>query len=165
MKDTNYSVYLIKLGEEVMYVGKTTDFRRRMKEHRGRIGTRHSAIPKGVDLSEVTITKVKEFSDCNEALKYEDELIIQYDTVNNGWNKNRSGHISTSVEDRKAYMKKYSEEHRESHQTSVKKYVEAHREERKVYEKKWREANRDKINAHKREYRKRIKLNKEEKYI
>ena len=142
MKDlTNYSVYLIKLDEVVMYVGKTKDFRKRKNDHLGRIGqTIHSAIPEGTDLSKVSIIKVKEFNDKVEALRYEDELILQYDTINNGWNKQRSGLIS--AEDN--YNKKYRE---------------AHREEYKV----WREEHRDEHKAYMKDYNKKRKLSKQNK--
>ena len=148
MKDLIYTVYMIKLNEVVMYVGKTSDFERRKYEHLNRIGTTYSAVPDGLDLSEVTIIKAKDFSDSEEALKYEDELILQYNTINNGWNKLRSGHVSSTD--------KYDSQ-------KTLKYRSKHKEEYKAYMKKWREAHREEIKAYKREqYRKRKLNNKEE---
>lgn len=160
MKDlTNYSVYLIKLDEVVMYVGKTLDFKRRMKEHL-RIGKIGSAIPVDVDSTKITIIKVKDFSNCDEALKYEDELILQYDTINNGWNKNRSGHICTG--DRSVIKRKWEEEHKAERKAYKKKWHEEHREEAKARSKKWYEEHKEEQRAYYQEYHKKSKLKKEE---
>lgn len=174
MKD--YTVYLIKLGEVVKYVGETSDFERRKREHLKRVGdTTHSAIPVGLDLSEITIIKVKDFSDREEALKCEGELILQYDTINNGWNKVRSGHLS--ADGKKAYMKKWNEENKEERKAKKKKYAEEHCDEIKAYQKKYREEhkdellaygkkyreeNKERLNAYDRERNKKRKLSKEE---
>lgn len=160
MKDTKstYSVYLIKLGETVMYVGKTNDFERRKREHLNKIGTTYSAIPVGLDSSEITITKVKDFSNRDESLNFEDELILQYDTINNGWNKNRSGHISTG--DRSAIKKRWEEEHEAERKAYKKKWREEHREEAKARSKKWYEEHKEEQRAYYQEYHKKRKLNK-----
>lgn len=174
MKD--YTVYLIKLGEVVKYVGETSDFERRKREHLKRVGdTKKSAIPVGLDLSKITIIKEKEFSDREEALKCEGELILQYDTINNGWNKVRSGHLSAegkkaymkkwneeNKEELKAYKKKYAEEHCDEIKAYQKNYREEHKEKTKAYNKKYREEHQEKLRAYDRERNKKRKLKKEE---
>ena len=148
MKDTtNYSVYLIKLDGVVMYVGKTTNFERRKSEHLHRIGTAfHGAIPEGTDLTKVSFIKVKEFNDKVEALKYEDDLILQYDTIHSGWNKQRSGLIS--IEDSKAYNKEKNEKSKDY----MKKWREENRDEVKAYKKRWNEENKDEVIAYRKRY-------------
>lgn len=127
---------MIKLNEVVMYVGETLNFGRRKREHLHGIGdTNRSAIPEGTDLSKVSVIKVKEFSDKNEALKHEDELILQYDTINNGWNKNRSGHVSNEDDYYVQKVKRYREEHEEEVKAAKKKWREEHKEEVKAYNK------------------------------
>ena len=68
-----------------------------------------------------------------EILKKEDELIIQYDTINNGFNKQRSGLIS---KDKNEYSKEYLKNHNYKHQREYnksEKWKELHREYMREY--------------------------------
>lgn len=92
--ETKYIIYTINLQGKVMYVGKCRNFTLRKWQHLNCRGIKnYSAIPTDVDLSLITINKIGELTDNLEALKEEDRLIVEYDTINNGWNKLRSGHI------------------------------------------------------------------------
>lgn len=86
----NYAVYVIKQNEEVKYVGKTCDFKRRKNEHL--IKGSSSQIPDYVPINEVEVIPVEWFANEIDALDYEDKLMIQYDTIDNGWN-NRLNNI------------------------------------------------------------------------
>ena len=110
--DKIYSIYTISLGSKVMYVGCTNRSKHRVWEHlnsREKYATIQSPIPTDVDLSLVSFNVLKEFTSKEEALKEEDRLIVEYDTINNGWNKRRSGLV------RKDDPKKYLQEYHKSH--------------------------------------------------
>ena len=144
-----YTVYKIEYKGEVKYVGKTCDFERRKWRHLNGYG----AIPTDVDLNEVEIMPIETYTEETDALKREDELILHYDTINNGWNRQRSGLVKVS--DVKAYQREW---HREYSKTDIykakkrewekkrrqtekckqymQKYCEEHREEKRDYDKK-----------------------------
>lgn len=89
-----YTVYLIRhiSTGKVLYVGKTNDFKRRVYEHL----SLHSSAKEWLSVigtGNVSIEPVAEFSNEVDALKYEDELILKYSTITNGYNKCRSGLI------------------------------------------------------------------------
>lgn len=96
-----YVVYTIILQGEVMYVGESGNFPQRRYLHKTKRGTSQSAIPTDVDLDLVTFEKVAVYNSRNEALKEEDRLIKEYDTINNGWNKRRSGETPIDVKMKK----------------------------------------------------------------
>ena len=96
-----------------MYVGVTNDFDRRKREQLNHIGERHSRIPSGVDKSLVTMSIVKQYKYHKSALKCEDKLIQEYDTINNGWNSQRSGLIWGTTEYKNEHHKKWRNSHRE----------------------------------------------------
>ena len=101
----NFTVYLIKFNGVIMYIGKTNNFKRRILEHRGKMGTPKSAIPKYVDLKLIEFVIAAEFIEKRDALKYEDSLICKYQTIEKGWNKLRSGLIYK--ENTKEYLREY----------------------------------------------------------
>lgn len=96
-----YTVYTISLGSKVMYVGESANFPQRRYLHRNKRGTSQSAIPLDVDLSLVVFEKIAVYDTRNEALETEDSLIKEYDTINNGWNKRRSGRTPIDVKMKK----------------------------------------------------------------
>jgi predicted GIY-YIG superfamily endonuclease len=119
-----YVVYMITYDDVIVYIGKTNDFKRRCREHKYK-GTKNSSIPVEVDLDRVNFIPTKEFNNREEALKYEDELIIKYNLkCGSGWNKIRSGLISLNrneyckiehqTERYKEYMKLWQREYRKS---------------------------------------------------
>lgn len=134
-----YVVYTINLQGEVMYVGKTCQFKKRKCRHLNSRGTHRSAIPLDIDLQYIDFEVISEFDNLEEALKFEDELILQYSTIENGWNKQRSGLIKVSREkeyekDRKVKRKLYRETHKEQSRAYSKKYYQEHREQRNAYQ-------------------------------
>ena len=135
-----FIVYTITYGGEIMYVGKTSNMANRKTMHKTQIGNpRYSAIPVDADLSKIEFNVVAEFDNEADALKYEDQLILQYNTISNGWNKYRSGLIKAS--DIKAYMQDYNRD-----------YYQAHMEDKTAYQRDYRETNREHILARQREY-------------
>lgn len=101
-----------------MYVGKTNNISNRKYQHLKRNGTGYSAVPIDVDIQYVDFVVDREFENNVDAVKYENELILKYDTINNGWNKNRSGYI---CEDMKTYYKERNQ--KPERKEWVRKYV------------------------------------------
>ena len=101
-----YIVYIIRHIEtgSVLYVGKTDNFKRRKREHLSLKSNSKKWIS-AIGTDNVSIEPVAYFNNETDALKFEDELIIKYDTIKNGYNKNRSGLIA--AENIEEYQKKY----------------------------------------------------------
>lgn len=111
MKYTIYTITTIDEGR-VVYVGKTNNFKRRKREHLS-LNSRTKEWIAAIGTGNVLIEPVAEFDNETDALKYEDELILEYDTITNGYNKNRSGLIK--AENPKEYYNtdKWKDYHRE----------------------------------------------------
>lgn len=122
-----YTVYLIKHINTgtVLYVGKTKNFKMRVYQHLS-LNTNSKDWLSVVGTGNVIIEPVAEFSNEVDALKYEDELILKYDTINNGYNKERSGLIF--LENSEEYQKNYQKEYRKEYQNT---------DEYKEYQRKW----------------------------
>lgn len=132
-----YTVYLIKhIGTgKVLYVGKTKNFKMRVYQHLSLKSNAKYWLAE-IGTNNVLIEPVSEFSNETDALKVEDELILKYDTITNGYNKNRSGLIAS--ENIGEYQKKYH---------STDKFKESQRKYcREYYQKN------DKFREHKRKY-------------
>lgn len=86
-----YTVYLIRhiSTGQVLYVGKTDNFKHRAYEHLS-LKTNTKEWLSVIGTSNVLIEPVEEFNKETDALKYENELMLKYDTINNGYNKNRN---------------------------------------------------------------------------
>lgn len=133
-----YVVYSISLNGEVKYVGKTSGFRERKRQHlKYRGDRRHSAIPVDVDLNLISFAVLEEIEDRYEALRVEDKYILQYQTLQEqgGWNIHRSGLIKRDnekeykVENATKWRKEHIERTRETHNAWLRKYYHEHREE------------------------------------
>ena len=72
-----YTVYKIEKDFKILYIGKTVNFKRRKWEH-----TYRKKLDKTYNFVALYENLTKE-----EAKLKEKELILTYDTVNNGWNK------------------------------------------------------------------------------
>ena len=105
-----YTVYIIKhIGTgTVLYVGSTSDFKRRVYQHLSLKSSSKKWLAE-IGTNNVTIEAVAEFNNKVDALKYEDELIIKYGTIENGYNKQRSGLIFLENPEKyqREYQKKY----------------------------------------------------------
>jgi len=171
-------VYIITYNGEVMYVGKTCNMKNRKSLHRNQRGTHNSAIPVDADLSKIEFNVVAEFDNEEEALKYEDQLILQYNTLDGGWNKQRSGLVYSDREYVRAQKQDYMRAHREERAAYYeanreriltqkaaynkanreyicarqREYDAAHREERVAYQRDYRAAHREEMKAYKRDY-------------
>lgn len=146
-----YTIYTIRTIDEgkIVYVGKTKNFERRKKEHLGlySLNTKEWLAEIGID--NVFIEPVTEFGTEEDALKCEDELILKYDTITNGYNKQRSGLIAT--EDHEEYHRDYYREYyqkNDKYREWIKEYqqTEKYKESRREYEKT------DKVKERRRKY-------------
>ena len=101
-----YTVYLIRHISTgmVLYVGKTKNFKRRTYQHLSLKSSTKKWL-EVVGTGNVFIEPVAEFDNEVDALKYEDKLIIKYNTIENGYNKQRSGLIF--LENPEKYKKEY----------------------------------------------------------
>ena len=152
-KKKTYVVYTITYFDQIVYVGKTCRYIERKRKHLNQRGTYMSAIPVDADLSKIEFNVVAEFDNKTDALKYEDQLILKYNTIDNGWNKYRSGLVYNDREYVLAHMRDYDAAHREEKAAYNRDYYETHKEERAAYY----EANREHIRAQQREYKARKK--------
>ena len=133
-KDKDYVVYTISLQGKVMYVGSTTNFENRKKQHLSKDKRLWSAIPSDVDASMVTIEIVRHWKSEKAMINCEGRLIEKYDTINNGWNTHRSGFVTSNKYE---YWKEYN----------------ANRKEKiRIYQRRWLENHREKWNEYQREY-------------
>lgn len=186
-------LYFIKdlRTDKVIYIGQTSDFEGRKKQH---FYNKISHIDKYMYEEGRDNFSMKMFSDIDctnmteeERRIKEDELILQYDTIDNGFNKRRSGLISIdkikycnekrrerkiSDPDYKDKLKEYSKKSRlknkEKYNEYKKQYYQEHREEIRQYQKeqyqkhkekrlKYNQEHREEINKYKRAYRKKKK--------
>lgn len=104
-------IYYIKDNrtDKIIYIGQTKDFKQRRNMHfysKDNQPVDKYMFEEGRENFSMNIFEdIKADDYTNEELrKKEDELIIQYDTINNGMNKIRSGLIS---KDKKEYKKEY----------------------------------------------------------
>ena len=154
-----YTVYLIRhiSTGQVLYVGKTNNFKRRAYQHLS-LNTNSKEWLSSIGTGNVLIEAVAEFDNKSDALKYEDELILKYNTITNGYNNNRSGLIASENKDEynreysktdkyKEYQRKWKREY--SKTDKCKKYQ---REYQREYYKEYK--NTDKYKERKKEYQK-----------
>ena len=100
-----------------------------------------------IGTSNVLIEEVAKFDNEVDALKYEDKLIIKYGTIENGYNKNRSGLIR--IENTEEYNREWFQTHRKGNKEWNKK----HNVHQKRYLQRLKENNKiDKIKAYHKEY-------------
>ena len=87
----------------------------------------------------------------------EQELIILYDTINNGFNKNKSGLISKNQKEYKAdYMRNYlktNDEYKEKQKQLLKQYYQKHKEKKRQYGKEYYQKHKEEIKQYNKEYK------------
>ena len=122
-----YTVYLIRHMSTgmVLYVGKTNNFKRRAYQHLS-LQSRTKDWLSVIGTANVIIEEVAKFDNEVDALKYEDKLIQKYGTIENGYNKHRSGLIK--AENPEEYNKKYQKKYLE---------IDEHKEHIREYKRKW----------------------------
>lgn len=174
-----FTVYVIKnnLQGRTVYVGKTNDFERRVNEHLS-LSTHTKEWIASIGVENISITPIAEFNSKEEALKCEDEMILKYNTIEDGFNKNRSGLIAatdnnayqrqyyeTNKADRLEYQNRYNEAHRKKVLEYQKQYDEEHKDEiaeyQKQYQKQYYQEHKDEIREYKRQYYQRKKAQKQ----
>ena len=146
-------IYYIKdlRTDNIIYIGQTKDFKQRKYCHFG-----HKKEPVDKYMYEegrenFTMNYFKDI-DCtnmtdDEILNKEDVLILNYNTINNGFNKYRSGKISNDMKEyKKNYMREYQKEY---HREYMKKYYQEHKE----YMKKYYQEHKEKYIEHSRQWR------------
>ena len=135
-----YTVYVIKhIGTgTVLYVGMTKNFKMRVYQHLSLKSNSKYWLAE-IGTNNVLIEPVDEFNNKVDALKYEDELILKYNTITNGYNKCRSGLIFEENPE------KYQRDYRKEYQGT---------DEFKEYQRKWQKEyhNTDKFKEYKRKY-------------
>ena len=134
-----YTVYIIRhIGTgAVLYVGKTRNFKRRAYEHLS-LKSNSKYWLSSIGTNNVLIESVAEFDNETDALKYEDELILKYSTIANGYNKQRSGLIES--ENPEEYKRDWNREYYQKNnkcRERIKKYqrTEKYKEIRREYSK------------------------------
>lgn len=170
--EKKWIVYTIDFEGKVMYVGVTSNWYVRKSIHRTKRGMSSSAIPTDVDLELIEFKIISEHETKDEALRIEDALINEYNTINNGWNKNRSGYISRDTEwvkqlskksriknkdKRNERQRKHYHEHIEEYREYNRKYYHTNRDKELECTKEWFRNNKDKWNEYQREYRRKKK--------
>lgn len=143
MDDKIKCLYYIKDSrtDEVIYIGQTKDFKERKHGH---FTLKRNPIDKYMyeEGRKNFSMEIFTYIDCtnmtdDEILNKEDELILYYDTINNGFNKYRSGAISNDMREyKKNYMREYhkdKEYQKEYHSEYMKKYYQEHKEYNKNY--------------------------------
>lgn len=125
-----YVVYSVTVDDTIKYIGYTEHFRERKNCHLSCNSNIASQIA-DASTQTITISKMGEFYDREDALRYEQTLIERYDTINSGWNTYKSGHLSKDLN--KYYRDYYSDNE------------ERMREYNRNYMQEYRKKNRDKI--------------------
>ena len=121
MEEKITAIYYIKdlRTDKIIYIGQTKDFKQRKYQH---FGNNYIQIIDKYMFEEGRENFIMEMFDIDctnmteeEILQNEDELILQYDTINNGFNMLRSGLISKTEEyDNQRSAKFYkTEKHKE----------------------------------------------------
>ena len=139
-------IYYIKdlRTDKIIYIGQTINFDGRKQHHFSHKkqpidmfmfenGRENFSMEKfDIDYTNITYEEIK---------KKEDELILQYDTINNGLNKYRSGFVSEDKEYQREYKKEYDKEYRKTEKykeyRKTEKYKEYQREYKKEYDKEY----------------------------
>lgn len=162
-------IYYIKDNrtDKIIYIGQTKDFKQRKYQHFGNNYIqiidkymfeegRENFIMEKFDIDCTNMTE-------DEMLQKEDELILQYDTINNGFNMLRSGLISKTKEydnQRSAKFHK-TEKHKEyiKNYHQIEKYKEYQKNLRQTeeYKKYQREYQREYYQKHKEELNKKLR--------
>lgn len=126
-------IYYIKdlRTDKIIYIGQTTDFKERKRCHFGRKNKRYYIdyymFTEGREKFEIDIftnIDVTDYSD-EDIRKKEDELILQYDTINNGFNKIRSGLVKYNKQYQKEQSKEY---HKQYYQENKDKFIQYQKE-------------------------------------
>lgn len=178
MENKEYIVYRHTTPNGKVYYGVTSNIKSRWYPS----NYKHTSLQPYIDMyGWKNINHEILYSGLNrdEALKIEDELIV------NGWNNDtcinylRSGHRTQTdefkeeqkaqnkarskvhYETHKEKYKAYREAHKEAHKAYLEVYNEAHRDEQKAHRKAYYEANKERINARTRERYKRKKAEKQ----
>ena len=150
-------LYYIKdlRNDKIIYIGQTKDFQTRKYSH---FGNKKTPIDKYMSEEGRENFEMNIFNniDCtnmsdDEMLNKENELILQYDTIHFGLNKNRSGLLTYN----KNYHKQYYS--RNYHREYMKKYRETNKEREKernrIYGKIFYQKHKEEILKYKKQYR------------
>lgn len=139
MAEETKCIYYIKdlRTDKIIYIGQTKNFKQRQYDH---FGSKDNQPIDSYMYNEgrENFTMGMFDIDCtnmtfDERKAEEDKLILHYDTINNGFNKQRSGLIS---KDKNEYMREYLKNHNYKHQREYnksEKWKELHREYMREY--------------------------------
>ena len=159
MEEKITAIYYIKdlRTDKIIYIGQTINYKKRKRSH---FGHKEQPIDKymyeegrenfTMELFDIDCTNMAE----EERKQKEDELILQYDTINNGYNKRRSGLITKTLNYNNIKSKRFY--HTEKCKQYLKEYYKT--EKYKEYKKQYYKT--EKYKEHKKQYRLKKKLEK-----
>ena len=153
MDDKIKCLYYIKdtRTDKIIYIGQTVNFKNRKRSH---FGHKERPVDKYMFKEGRNNFLMEKFDiDCtnmaeDEILNKEDELILEYDTINNGVNIERSGMISYNTDFWKDYRNKYMKEYNKKDER--KEWI-------KEYKKGYYQNNKEKLKEQSREIYNKIK--------
>ena len=161
MEEKIKAIYYLKdlRTDKIIYIGQTKDFKERKRAH---FRAKKCPIDKhmfeeGRENFSMNIFKDIDYLNITyEELKTkENELIKCYDTINNGWNKNRSGLISNNT---KEYQREYSKTEKYKDHCKEKRNNEQYKEYQREYQREYSKT--EKYKEYKKQYRLKKKLEK-----
>ena len=156
MEEKITAIYYIKdlRTDKIIYIGQTKDFKERKRNH---FSHKEKPIDKYMyeEGRDNFLMEIFNNVDCtnmtkDEILNKEDELILYYETINNGLNKLRSGLITKEDGYEKYKRTKYYKEHREHVNEYRREYQKS--EKQKEYRREYQKS--EKYKEYRREYQK-----------
>lgn len=139
---TKYIVYSVSVNDTIKYIGFTEHFNARKSSHLS-CNSNIAAQIAEASTQTITISKMGEFYDREDALQYEQTLIERYDTINTGWNTYKSGHLSKDLnkyyreyysdneEKMRAYNRNYMQEYRRRNRDKIREINKRYQEKKK----------------------------------
>lgn len=131
-----------KRTDKIIYIGFTTNFSMRKNEHFGRSGEDEQPIDnymfnEGRENFSMEIFKDIDVKDCNiKELREKEQYLIEYhNTIENGFNKHRSGNIAENF---KSYQAQWYMENREYKLNKSKDYQKINRQKKAEYMREYR---------------------------
>lgn len=152
-----YSI-VSKTDETLLYVGSTTDFRKRKGRHKSDCNNENRKsynfevyvmIRANGGWDAFEMKPVKEFPCENKT-----QLIIEEERIRTEMNANlNTNRAYSSPEEKKEQAKKYCQQHIEERKEQVKEYYHLHKDEILEYHKEYRQQHKEEIKEYKKDYR------------
>ena len=152
-------IYMIvcKTNSSLLYIGSTTDFRKRKNSHKGKCNNDkfkaynfqvYVMIRANGGWDAFDMKPVKEFP-CENKI----QLLIEEERIRTEMNANLNANRSmTSTDDKKEQIKEYHQQHKEQIAEQMKEYYQQHKEPIAEQQKEYRQQNKEQIAERKRQY-------------